>query len=441
MDTFDEESTVEDSGPRDNRPVVAIPTKGNSDAIAGVILRAHDRGHDVVVVSEENRYHESLAFADRLDATIVSVDPEDDEEERKRTLRQYVKQHGFPGIIYHSDPSDPLDFERSLTAFRESNTYLLESQNSSRIENKPTILVAIPAYNEASTIDTVVKQTANYADEVIVIDDGSDDDTAVAARQAGATVIEHEQNRGYGAALKTAFLQAKRSSAAHLVVLDGDGQHDPADIQRMVSHQQRTNAEVVVGCRFGEVAETDIPLYRRFGIGVVNFLTNFSLGVVRPSSRLRDTQNGFRAYNRRAIKSLAADETLGDHMGASTDILHHAHANDYDIEEVGTTVDYDVENGSSHSPLQHGLTLVSNLLTTIERERPLLILATPGFAVACIGIGFGYWTFTNYINTATFPLGLAVTSVFFTLAGILVAFAGIILHALKQHLRAIDTGL
>ncbi|SDG29341.1 glycosyltransferase family 2 protein [Halorientalis regularis] len=441
MDSLDEESSADTSTPRSDRPLVAIPTTGNSDAIAGLILRARDRGHDVVVVSDESRYHESLAFADRLDAAIVTVDRQDDEAERKKRLRQYAKQHGFPGVIYHEDPGEPIDFERSSTIFRESNTYLVESQNSSRIESKPTVLAAIPAYNEASTIDTVVKQTANYVDKVMVIDDGSDDDTAAAAREAGAVVIEHEQNRGYGAALKTAFRQAEHSGAAHLAVLDGDGQHDPADIQRMVTHQQRTDAEVVVGCRFDEAAETDIPLYRRFGIGVVNLLTNLSLGVVRPSSRVRDTQNGFRAYDRRAIKSLAADETLGDHMGASTDILHHAHANDYDIEEVGTTVDYDVENGSSHSPLQHGLTLVSNLLTTIERERPLLVLAIPGFVVSCIGIGFGYWTFANYINTTTFPLGLAVTSVFFTLSGIFSVFTGIILHALKQHLRAIDTGL
>ena len=79
---------------------------------------------------------------------------------------------------------------------------------------------------------------------VLVIDDGSDDDTADRAKEAGATVIEHEVNSGYGAALKTTFVEAHRLGVDHLVILDGDGQHDASDIPKLVAEQQR------VGCRY-----------------------------------------------------------------------------------------------------------------------------------------------------------------------------------------------
>lgn len=127
-----------------------------------------------------------------------------------------------------------------------------------------------------------------------------------------------------------------------------------------------------------------------------------------------------------------ANESIGDHMGASTDILHHAHG--YEIAEVGTTVRYDVENASSRNPVQHGLTLVGNILRTVEHERPVLILGVPGFVLAFMVIAFGYMTFSTFLNTGTFPVGMAVTSVFFTLTGVFSGFTAIILHALKQYL-------
>jgi len=92
------------------------------------------------------------------------------------------------------------------------------------------VLAAIPAYNEEAAIADVVTETKQYADLVLVIDDGSSDDTVLLAKEAGATVIEHEENGGYGAALRTAFREANRRRADHLVILDGDGQHDPSDI-------------------------------------------------------------------------------------------------------------------------------------------------------------------------------------------------------------------
>ncbi|WP_435078240.1 glycosyltransferase family 2 protein [Halococcus sp. AFM35] len=298
------------------------------------------------------------------------------------------------------------------------------------------VLVAIPAYNEASTIGGVVERAREYADAVLVIDDGSDDDTADSAVTAGALVSEHGRNRGYGAALKTVFAVAQRADVAHLVVLDGDGQHDPADVPRLVDAQQDTAANLVIGSRFVGGVASNVPLYRRAGLKTINTLTNLSMGVVRTSSRVSDTQSGFRAYDREAIATLAADPAIGDWMSASIDILYHAHHYDYAIEEVAIEVSYDVENPSTHAPVSHGVALVRNILKTIERERPLTALAVPGFSLTFGGLGFGYWAATNYVQSGTFPFGLALMAVFLTLLGIFACFTAIVLHSLSTYFES-----
>lgn len=307
-----------------------------------------------------------------------------------------------------------------------------DSNSRNETETSPQCLAVIPAYNEENSIVNVIRQSKAYADCVLVIDDGSEDDTALKARDAGADVVQHEYNKGYGAALKTAFEEGDRRGVDHLVVLDGDGQHDPADISRLVNRQQATNAEIVIGSRFTGDRSSNIPLYRQFGLWVVNFMTNLSMGTLTSTLRIRDTQSGFRVYDQRAVRSLAEDDTIGDHMSASTNILYHARRHGYDVEEVGTSVRYDVEDSSSHSPLSHGLVLVSNILRVIERERPIASLGVPGFLSAFIGVGFFYWAISNYLQSGVFSVGLTMVAVFFALIGVFACFTAIMLHSLNQ---------
>ena len=240
-----------------------------------------------------------------------------------------------------------------------------------RIPNRDAdVMVAIPAHNEQRTIESVIERADRYADTTIVVDDGSEDETATKARAAGARVIEHDRNRGYGAALQTAFWEAADRSVDHLIILDGDDQHDPEDIPKLVAEQQETGAEVVIGSRFVADTDTQLPLYRRFGLIVINILANVSIGVTRSDSRIADTQSGFRSYTGRAVRTLATDWTISDHMGASIDILHAAREQNYRIEEVKTTVRYDVEESSNHNPIRHGIVLVGNILEILRNHRP-----------------------------------------------------------------------
>lgn len=420
---------------RNNRPAVGILATGeNSDAVAGAMLRARAHGFEPLVVTTDGD-SEAVGFATHLGISVLEVTDPVDSSGLWDRLASAARESGFPGLIKHDSLTRSIDFEASLDALSDADSYLVEPVLAAEVSADAEVLVAIPAYNEASTIGDVVRGAKDHANHVVVIDDGSSDDTVDEAVEAGATVIEHATNKGYGGALKTAFCEAKRADVAHLVILDGDGQHDPTDIPELVECQRTRDADIVIGSRFEKGSDTEMPLYRRLGLRVVNTLTNLSLGVVRKKSRIADTQSGFRAYNREAIASLATDEDVGNNMGASTDILYHAHHHGYDVEEVGTTIDYDVDEASSQNPVSHGLQLVQNILRTVERERPVTVLGVPGFTSAVIGVGFGYLTFSNFLNSGTFPLGLALTSVFFALAGIFAAFTAIILHSLETHLK------
>ncbi|WP_239640230.1 glycosyltransferase family 2 protein [Halorubrum coriense] len=414
-----------------HRPAVGLVAVDDPTVLENVIA-AQQRGLDVVMADTLEGTSAVVRAARDLGVDVFEPPAQGvPEEDLKHHLWVRGSARTDAGMIIAPDSTRRIDYQASL----EAHTH---SERTSTIPvdqgDELGILVGIPAYNEATTIADVVSEAHKYADDVLVVDDASQDATASVARGAGATVVEHSKNQGYGGALKTVFEEADIRGANHLTILDGDGQHDPADIPEAVRIQEETDADIVIGSRFVEGSDTDLPVYRRFGLAVVNTLTNFSMGILRSESWVKDTQSGFRTYNGDAIATLSADGTIGEGMSASTDILYHAHEQNYDLEEIGTTIDYDVEDPSSHNPVSHGLTLVSNILKTVERERPVTTLGVPGFLSAFVGLGLGYWTFSNYISTGTFPLGLAVTSGFFGLAGIFSCFTAIILHSLNQHL-------
>jgi len=424
--------TDEQGSDRVEKPSLGLLAEDATTVLENIVA-AQQVGVQVYLGVPEDGPEAVPRIADALGAETVELPTTD---ASRTELSEYLSVHAtansVSGLIIPEDSTVRLDIEASLDAAAADSfiTPAVTEPETQKIE----VLVGVPAYNEATAIEDVVTEAQEYADEVLVVDDASDDDTAAIARNAGATVVEHEENQGYGGALKTVFEEADTWGTDHLVILDGDGQHDPSDIRCAVETQEESDADIVIGSRFVGDVKSDLPLYRRIGLVVVNTLTNLSLGIVRGGSWVRDTQSGFRTYNQRAVESLSQDSSISTRMSASTDILYHAHQHDYDIEEFGTRVDYDVEDPSSHNPVSHGLTLVKNILKTIERERPMTTLGFPGFASAFAGLGFGYWTFSNYLSSGTFPMGLAITSAFFALAGIFACFTAIILHSLNTHL-------
>src|SRR2546425_2704687 len=140
----------------------------------------------------------------------------------------------------------------------------------------PKVVACIPAYNEERSIASVVLRAQRFVDEVIVCDDGSTDLTAEIAESVGATVIYHSKNMGKGATLRSLFDMSIKRGASIVVTIDGDGQHDPEDIPKVIRPLVKGNADISIGGRFN--GDNSIPLHRRVGNSVLTLLTNVGNG-------------------------------------------------------------------------------------------------------------------------------------------------------------------
>lgn len=158
----------------------------------------------------------------------------------------------------------------------------------------PKVCVLIPAYNEEKRVGAVVREVLEYCPDVVVIDDGSPDDTDKVAAEAGATVLEHVHNQGKGAALQTGFDYARANGYDLALTLDADGQHAPSDIPAFLQAYERTHSPVLVGNRMGHVR--DMPWNRRFVNRFMSDLLSRVMGQYVP-----DSQCGYRLYHRSAF--------------------------------------------------------------------------------------------------------------------------------------------
>jgi glycosyltransferase involved in cell wall biosynthesis len=242
-------------------------------------------------------------------------------------------------------------------------------------------LVCIPAYNVSSKIGEIVSRARLYASEVIVCDDGSGDDTARKAEAAGATVIRHRVNKGYGSAVKTLFRAAKEKNADVMVTLDADGQHDPHQIPNIVEPILTEGFDIVIGSRFINTGDREkVPSYRSFGIKTLTLLTK-----VASYRNITDAQSGFRAYSKAALLQIQLYE---DGMAVSAEILLRASEQNLSIKEVPITITYDTEGTSTMNPLSHGATVLISIILFLSIRHPLLFYGAPGMIILVISAGF-----------------------------------------------------
>ena len=174
------------------------------------------------------------------------------------------------------------------------------------------VCVVIPAYNEAAVIGQVISQVKTKATKVIVVDDGSVDRTSTAAQEAGATVLRHFINRGQGAALQTGINFALKSGADIIVTFDADGQHQAAEIDKIIEPLLLGKAEAALGSRFLD-RSNKIPALRRVVLKLATIFTKLYTGL-----SISDTHNGFRAFSRRAAELI---EIRQDGMAHASEII------------------------------------------------------------------------------------------------------------------------
>ena len=200
------------------------------------------------------------------------------------------------------------------------------------------ICAVIPAYNEEENIAEVVKKTREHVDSVIVVDDGSEDDTAHIAEMMGATVVSHLVNMGKGFALETGIEKALENGSDILVTIDADNQHDPKDIPRLSNILINENLDIVFGSRS---LDGDMPLILKFGNWWLCKSAQLLFG-----TKVTDSQSGFKAFRRDAYEKL---KWRSSHYSVDSEIIMNAGTNKlrhkqipiktlYNCNHKGTTV-------------------------------------------------------------------------------------------------------
>lgn len=288
-----------------------------------------------------------------------------------------------------------------------------------------TRVACIPAYNEERTIGKVVVGTQPYVDQVLVCDDGSGDMTAAIAEKLGAKVIRHGQNMGKGEAFRSLFSACRDMGADVMITIDGDDQHDPADIPKLVDPITKGYADVVIGARFhGD--NKGIPSYRKAGNKLLNAVT---------VGGISDTQSGFRAYSKKAIDSLRPSESG---MGVDSEILMDASRQGLKMAEVPVSVRYGIGKTSTHNPIYHTVDVLTSAIKLTSIRHPMTFYGIPGLVITLLGVYFvihAYLIFLSQQVITDLVLTYALMGFSIGIFGLFTFFTGIILFTLSTVLR------
>jgi len=295
--------------------------------------------------------------------------------------------------------------------------------------HRKVIIACIPALNEERTIASIVLLARRYVDIVLVCDDGSADNTRQIAEEAGATVISNVKNLGKGASIRILFNVALSYDADIIVALDGDGQHDPKEIPKLVKPIIDEDADLVIGSRYHKDTKNRAPLYRRFGLGVLNFM---HMGF---NSNIKDTQSGFRAFSRDSLNELVNVKSNG--FGIESEQILIGVRNGLRMVEVPIDVRYkDLIRTSTKNPLSQALDVMITILNFQIIDRPLLFLGLPGLIFSFTGIITALLTWTIYSGSNIFNIPLSVISLFFLITGPSFILFSILLYAISTRTRA-----
>ena len=284
------------------------------------------------------------------------------------------------------------------------------------------IIIGMPAYNEERNVASVVLLAQQYADEVIVLDDGSTDRTSKVAKLAGATVIRHSENKGYGAAAQTIMTEARKRDPDVLVFIDADAQHNPDEIPSLVKAISQ-GFDVVIGSR--RIGENPIPGYRRVGQKVLSYFGNVLSG-----RKLSDTESGFRAFSRKALTEITLKE---QGMAACAEAISVASAKGLKITEIPVSVVY-TRDGSTYNPIRHGATVLHRIMVMISERRPILFFGLCGGISIALGLIAGVMVIKTYYASYLLATGTALVSMLLITIGMLSIFTGIILSVLVKRM-------
>ena len=288
------------------------------------------------------------------------------------------------------------------------------------------IIVGIPAFNEEKNIASIITKLFDLTDTVIVCNDGSTDLTSKIAEKMGVVLINHEKNLGYGASIRSIFLKAKEMDGDILVTFDADGQHRIQDIKNVIEPIINKEADLVIGSRFLDDSEKEVPQYRKVGIKVITKITNASI-----KKQLTDSQSGFRAYSKKVVDELNPSE-LG--MGVSTEILIKASSKNFKIVEVPIKILYEGET-STHNPVLHGSSVILSTIKFTSIEHPLKFYGIPSVIFFIIGLSFTYLSAQYYTEIGRLNTNLTIVAAGTVLIAVVLLITSILLYSLVSVVR------
>lgn len=287
------------------------------------------------------------------------------------------------------------------------------------------ITVGIPAFNEEKNIASIISRLKDFTDSIIVCDDGSSDMTAKIAEDMGAILVKHPKNLGYGAAIRTIFLKAKELESDVLVTIDGDGQHQIMDVEKILKPIEKNQADIVIGSRFLD-KKSDVPKYRELGINVITKVTNVSI-----KNKITDAQSGLRAYSNKVLSEITPSDSG---MGISTEILIKSSSKGFRIVEVPITISYAGET-STQNPVSHGTSVLFSTIKYISIEHPLRFYGIPAFICLTVGLFFTYLAVQFYTEFGKLSTNLTILSAGTVLVGVMLAITAILLYSLVSVVR------
>ena len=277
------------------------------------------------------------------------------------------------------------------------------------------IVVVIPAYNEAQNIEFVVRQSLYYADKIIVIDDGSTDNTAAVAEAAGAIVIRHPYNQGKGVALTTGFEAASQFKPKQVVTIDGDGQHNPHEIMTLIEPILSARADIVIGSRYLSLSNR-VPFLRICGHRIFNFITNQFSGI-----SVSDSQSGFRAFSPRAISVISFDS-----KGFSVESEMQFLADDYKLKVVEVPINILYEDPPKRNVIWHGLLVLNGMKQMVWYHRPFTILGVLGVMLQLTSVLL--LTVVDVDNLLQLTLFMMLF-----ISGMLIFMSGVMLQVIRNY--------
>ena len=226
-------------------------------------------------------------------------------------------------------------------------------------------ITIIPAYNEEKAIKSVVECALKYGD-VLVVDDGSDDNTYNLAKSADVKIVKHEKNMGKGAAIKSGLKEALNSNYDVLILLDGDGQHNPDYIPSFISNMDGN--ELVIGSRFKKGNPENMPVWRKLSNKITTNLIKFGTGY-----RLTDSQSGFRAISRNAA-GLFLDIKYNDYLYES-EMFYRATRHKIKVSEAPIPCTYGDEK--SYVTKMHALKYILFIIGLLGRKLKIRVTGNP----------------------------------------------------------------